>query len=85
MDFNPHKIISNRMEDINDLIELVKEETNPDIILIWRYHLALDSEVINCIMRKDFIMALTLINEIQRSLSITAKYLITFYPDEMEM
>jgi hypothetical protein len=68
------QIFQNAIDDIYDLLDLIYEEQNPKMILVWNYHLFLDHQILVSILNRDIDQACRLVNILKRSIEATIHY-----------
>ncbi len=76
MVLSPSKIIDERVEDIETLLKIMDKETDKNMKLIWRYHLRLNEEIIRATFNRNYVMVVTLLHEMDRSMAAAKRYII---------
>jgi hypothetical protein len=70
-----NRLIETRIADTELLHLMISEETNPEIIMVWKYHINLNREIIINLIKGNYETADTMMREIRRSTIILENYL----------
>lgn len=67
-------IFKNAVDDTEALLDLITEETDEKMLLVWNYHLFLNGQIISSILNHNLTLTARLIAELKRSIEATTKY-----------